>query len=82
VNRSADDVALVPPAVLTVTSTLPLPEGTLAAIVVELTRVTPDAFLVPKETVAGPLNPVPVIVTHVPAALWAGDIAVMLGGGT
>ena len=68
VKRSADDVSDVPPAVTTVTSTVPAPAGLTAVIVVGLTTVTSVAGAVPKLTAAASVKPVPVIVTKVPPA--------------
>ena len=58
----------MPPGVVTVTSTIPVPAGLSAVIVVLLTTVTSVAAVVPKSTVGAPVKPVPVIVTNVPPA--------------
>jgi hypothetical protein len=59
----------VPSGVVTVTSTVPVPAGLFAVIVVSLTRTTPEAGVVPKSTAVAPVKPVPVIVTGVPPAV-------------
>ena len=63
---SDDDVADVPPAVVTVTSTVPVPAGLVAVIVVPLTTVTPVAAEVPKFTAVALPKSVPEMVTDVP----------------
>ncbi len=70
VNWSAGLVALVPPAALTVTSTVPADSaGEVTVIeVVELTT-TPVPATVPNFTPVTPLKPVPVMVTLVPPAV-------------
>jgi hypothetical protein len=62
-------VALVPPGVVTSTLTVvpDVPAGEMAVIDVAELTVTPVAALVPKETVEPLTNPVPVMVTVVPA---------------
>ena len=65
-NWSEDDVALVPPGVVTVTSTVPAPAGEIAVILVAELTVKLEALLIPNITVVAPVNPVPVIVTVVP----------------
>ena len=67
-NWSAPFVGLVPLALLTFTSTVPLPAGEVALIEVELTTSTFVAALAPKLTVLPLINPVPVIVTRLPPA--------------
>jgi len=70
VKSSADEVAEVPPAVVTVTFTVAaLSAGLVAVISVPETTVTPVAAVEPKATVAPEMNPVPVIVTDVPPAV-------------
>jgi hypothetical protein len=64
-KRSAADVTLVPPGVVTVMATLPAPAGLVATIVVEFTIDMTDACFVPKYTVAGATKFVPVVVTLV-----------------
>ena len=54
----------MPPGVVTVTSTVPVPAGLSAVIVVPLTTVTSVAAVVPKSTAVAPVKPVPVIVTR------------------
>ena len=66
---SALEVAEVPPGVVTVTSTVPVPAGEVAEIEVALLTTTPVAALAPKCTAVAPVNPVPVIVTLVPPAV-------------
>jgi len=62
-------VALVPPAVITVTSEVPkLPAGAVAVIVVALVTVKVVADVAPNLTAVVPVKPVPVIVTDVPPA--------------
>ena len=58
----------MPAGVITVTSTVPVPAGLSAVIVVSLTTVKSVAAVVPKSTAVAPVNPVPVIVTKVPPA--------------
>ena len=66
VNWSAALVALVPPGVVTVTCSVPLPAGDTAVIdVLELT-VKLCALLVPNLTAVAPVKPVPTIDTLVP----------------
>jgi hypothetical protein len=73
VNTSTVDVAEVPPGVVTVTSTEPIPAGLRAVIVVGVTTLIFVARFVPKFTAVTLVNPVPVIVTSVLPA--AGPIA-------
>jgi hypothetical protein len=83
VNWSAADVALVPPGVVTVISTVPVPAGDLmVSEVAELTVRTVPA-LEPNLTAVAPVNPVPVTVTVVPPAAGpaAGEIPVTVGTG-
>ena len=82
VNRSADDVADVPPAVVTVTSTVPAePGGEVVVIVLALTTVNGVAGVTPKVTAVAPVKPVPVIVTEVPPASGpaAGEMPLTVG---
>ena len=58
----------MPAGVVTVTSTVPVPAGLSAVIVVSLTTVKLVAGVVPKSTAVAPVKPVPVIVTEVPPA--------------
>ena len=81
---SAAPVALVPPGVVTVISTMPPePEGDVAVIEVALTTVTLVALLAPNFTPVAPVKFVPVMVTAVPPALDPpfGDTAVTAGTG-
>ena len=82
VNASAALVALVPPAVVTVTSTFPDPAGEVATIDVGDSTLK-AALDAPKRTAVAPLRFVPVIVTVVPPASGpsAGETAVTVGGG-
>ena len=68
---SAVLVALVPPGVVTVTSTAPsVPvAGAVAVIVVALLTVNAAGLPGPKLTAVAPVNPVPVMVTDVPPVL-------------
>ena len=59
-NWSAALVALVPPPAVTVTSTVPVPAGSVAVIRVELFTVKFVAAVAPKRTVFAPRNPLPV----------------------
>jgi hypothetical protein len=81
VNWSAADVGDVPAGVVTVTSTVPVPIGLTAVIVVSFTTVTSVAGVVPKSTALAPVNAVPVIVTIVPPKFGplVGAIAVTAG---
>ena len=63
-------VVLVPPSVVTVTSTVPaLPGGDTAVKEVAPETVTLEAGTVPNCTAASGVNPVPVMATAVPPAL-------------
>jgi hypothetical protein len=73
VNWSAADVALVPPGVVTVTSTVPAPAGEVAVICVALLNVNVVAAVAPNFTAVAPVKFVPVMVTTVPPA--AGPLA-------
>jgi hypothetical protein len=69
VKLSVALVALVPPEVATVTSTVPTePAGEVAVMLVELTTLYAAAAVVPNLTAVTPEKPVPVIVTAVPPA--------------
>ena len=61
-------MADVPVGVVTVTSTVPVPGGLSAVIVVSLTTVKLVAGVVPKSTAVAPAKPLPVIVTDRAAA--------------
>ena len=68
-NWSAAEVAEVPPAVVTVTSTgAGAPAGEVAVIGVAELTVTLVAAVEPKSTAVAPVKPVPVMVTEVPPA--------------
>ncbi len=69
VKTSYGDVADVPPAAMTVTSTVPVPAGASAAMDVPLATLKVVAGLsAPKSTAETSLKPVPVIVTQMPPA--------------
>jgi hypothetical protein len=65
VNWSAELVALVPPAVVTVTSTVPVPGGEMAVIDVALLTPNDAAAVLPNLTAVAPVKFAPVIVTLV-----------------
>src|SRR6478735_5284050 len=70
VNWSLAEVALVPPVVVTVMSTVPAAwAGDVAVIDVALLTVNVVAAVAPKLTAVAPVNPVPVMVTDVPPAV-------------
>jgi hypothetical protein len=73
VNTSNFEVALDPPAVLTVTSMAPVYGGLVALRVVLLTTVTEAAGLLPKATIEPDVKPLPVTVTTVPPANGPAD---------
>ena len=83
-NWSAADVADVPPAVVTLTSTVPVPAGDVAVIWVAELTVTPVAAVAPKVTAVAPVKPVPVIVTVEPPVCGpaVGESEVTVGGPT
>ena len=77
-NLSLAPVAEVPPAVVTVTSTMPVPDGELTVRVVEFVTLTEVPGVEPKSTLVAPeTNPVPVTVTGVPPA-WGPLVGLML----
>ncbi len=81
-NWSVGLVAEVPPEVVTVTVTVPLAcAGDVTVIDVADVTVTLVAAVVPKETVAVLVNPLPVIVTVVPpvAGPVGGEMPVTVG---
>ena len=81
-NWSAADVADVPPGVVTLTSTVPVPAGAVAVIdVAELNVKLAD--VAPNVTDVTPVKLVPVIVTLVLPALGplVGEIDVTVGAG-
>jgi hypothetical protein len=85
VNWSAGDVGLVPPAVVTVTSTVPATwAGDVAVICESEITVNEGTAAVPNVTADAPVKPVPVMVTEVPPAVNppAGEIKVTPGIGT
>jgi hypothetical protein len=69
VNWSAELVALVPPEVVTVTFTVPVPAGLTAVIEVADLTVKLVAAVVPNCTAVAPMKPVPVTVTLLPPAV-------------
>jgi hypothetical protein len=70
VKSSADEVADVPPGVVTVTFTVPaLSAGLVAVICVAGLTVTLPLLVAPKATVAPEMNLVPVMVIDVPPAV-------------
>ena len=73
----------MPPAVVTVTSTMPLPAGELAVIEVALLTLNEAAFAPPNLTAVAPVRLVPVMVTEVPPRVvpLMGAIAVTVGAG-
>ena len=80
-NRPSALVGLVPPAVVTVTSTVPVPDGDVAVIEVALLTVNVAALAPPNLTAVAPVKLAPVIVTLVPPAggpRW-GEIDVIAG---
>jgi hypothetical protein len=84
VNWSAADVAEVPPVVVTLISTVPVPAGDVAVIDVEELTVKLLAAVAPKVTAVAPENPVPVIVTEVAPVVGpaVGEIEVTVGAVT
>jgi hypothetical protein len=84
VNRSAEEVALVPPGVVTITLTVPSDSaGAEAFIVAEFTTLTELDAVVPNTTVAPETNPDPLMVTTSPPANGPleGATPVMVGTG-
>src|SRR3974390_3166279 len=67
-NWSETDVGDVPPGVVTLTSTVPVPAGEVAVMEVALWTTTLVAAMVPKWTAVAPVKAVPVIVPLVPPA--------------
>ena len=85
-NVSAELVALGPPPVFTVTSTLPAdPAGDVANTVESFCTDTFVAAVLPKSTTVVPVRPVPEIVTAVPPTvgpeLGLTPVTVGVGGG-
>ena len=83
-NWSAALVALVPPAVVMRTSTVPVPAGAVAVICVALLTVKPVAAVAPKVTAVAPERLVPVMTTEVPPAVGpaVGETEVTVGADT
>ena len=82
VNWLAAEFALVPPGVVTLTSTIPAAlAGEVAVILVALTMIKDVAPVVPNVTFVAPINPVPVTVTTVPPVTGppAGEMPVTVG---
>jgi hypothetical protein len=75
-NRSAELVTEVPPGVVTVTSTVPLPTG-LTAVICLSVFTEKLAAVAPNSTWLTLLKPVPLIVTIVPPAAGP-DVGEML----
>jgi len=84
VNWSAELVALVPLEFVTVTSTVPLPAGEVAAIDVALLTVNEVALVLPNFTAVARVKLLPVMITGVPPATGPlfGEIEVTDGDGT
>ncbi len=74
----------MPPALTTLTPTVPVPAGEIAVICVALLTVTPVAAVVPNSTVLPEMKPVPVIVTLVapPGGPVVGATTVTVGAAT
>ena len=68
-KRSPALIVLVPPGVVTVTSTVPLPAGEVAVIDVALLTVNDAALALPNLTAVAPVRLAPVMVTLVPPAV-------------
>src|SRR5437868_8718210 len=79
VNWSADDVALVPVELVTVTSTVPEPAGAFTRISVSERMNRLVAVALPNLTDLVPPRPVPVIHTGVSATPWLGPRALIVG---
>ena len=80
-NWSAALVALVPPGVVTMTSTVPVPAGAVALMLVALLTVKLEAAVVPNFTALAPVKPVPVTVTEVLFGPELGLTPVTVGAG-
>ena len=81
--RSLLEVVDVPPGVVTVMSTVPVPDGAVAVICVPVfVRIV--AVEAPKFTAVAPVKPLPLIVTVVPPPTGpeVGDLPVTLGRAT
>ena len=74
----------MPPTVVTVMSTVPVPAGDVAVIWVALLTVKPAAAVAPKVTAVAPLRLVPVMTTDVPPDVGpaVGETAVTVGAAT
>jgi hypothetical protein len=83
VNRSIGEVGEVPPTVVTVTSTTPVPAGAIAVSKADEMKVTPVAAVVPNAAVEVGVKPVPMMLTLTPppAGLVGGLMLVTVGGG-
>ena len=83
-NWSAAEVPDVPPAVVTLTSTVPVPAGEVAVIDVAELTVKLVAAVAPNVTNVAPVKPVPVMVTVVPPAAGpdVGEIDATVGPAT
>ena len=68
-NWSAELVALVPPGVVTVTSTVPAAPAGLVAVTWPALSTLNEAALPPKLTSVAPVKSVPAMVTEVPPAV-------------
>ena len=82
-NLSATETALVPPAVVTVTSTTPAASaGVVAVINVALFTVKLEAAVAPNFTLVAPVKPVPAMATLVLPAVEpvTGEMLVTVGG--
>ena len=73
----------MPPVVVTLTSTVPVPAGEVAVIEVAELTVKPVAGVAPNVTAVAPVKLVPVIVTEVPPVDGpdVGEIEVIVGAG-
>ena len=71
----------MPPTVVTLISTVPVPAGDVAVIEVAELTVNPVAGVAPKLTTVAPVKPVPVMVTELPPASGplVGDMEVTVG---
>ena len=80
-NLSPAETALDPPGVVTTTSTVPVPAGLTAVMVVALITVRFVAAAPPKLTLVAPVKLVPVMVTTAPPAAGpeAGEMLVTVG---
>ncbi|OEZ89316.1 hypothetical protein JAB6_01300 [Janthinobacterium sp. HH104] len=83
-NWSAAPAALVPPIVVTRTSTVPVPAGAVAVICEALLTVKPVAAVAPNVTAVAPLRFAPVMVTLAPPAVGpkVGEIPLTTGAPT